>query len=69
MVAVTISAETQLAALSAAARKAINCSQMNEPAKVILHFFYLFYNEDVPFSGFGVFLINSFLIQVLIVQS
>ena len=52
MVAVTISAETRLAALSAAARKAINCLQMNGPAKVILHLFYSLYNEDVIFSGF-----------------
>lgn len=47
MVAVTISAETQLAALSAAARKAINCSQMNGPAKVTVPLFYSLYNEDV----------------------
>lgn len=50
--AVTISAETRLEALSAAARKAINCSQMNGPAKVILHLFYSSYNEDVLFSLF-----------------
>lgn len=49
-VAVTISAETRLAALSAAARKVINFSQMNGPAKVILPLFYNWYNEDVIFS-------------------
>lgn len=50
MVAVTISAETRLAASSAAARKVINFSQMNGPAKVILPLFYNWYNEDVIFS-------------------
>lgn len=68
MVAVTISAATQLAALNAAARKAINCSQMNGPAKVILHLFYSLYNKGVIFSGFF-FVIKSFLLQVLIVLS
>lgn len=50
MVAVTISAETQLAALNAAARKAINYSQMNGPVKVIHHLFYSLYNDDVNFN-------------------